>query len=246
MDKISFLIPNNNESSKIIQSNNTINDEKTNNPIVKNKRMNDYEKITTNVYRFTKDNVLNWNDNIYILYEMACQEKQLNQDNAIKMFKKCRELITEEVRENIKYEILINLALLVSATNHPSGEEISVYYQEALSIFPDRAEPYYYWGILCNKIGNFEKSYELLKKALLLSYEEAKVKYPGTQFLAYGKYLLDELAVSCYWLKKYEEAKTILESIVDDPDFIILTGRERLEKNLKYTKEAILTGRERQ
>jgi len=51
---------------------------------------------------------------------------------------------------------------------------------------------------------------------------------------AYGKYLYDNLSVACYWLKKYDEATKLLESIIDDPEFS--EHKERLERNLVFSR----------
>lgn len=230
MNKISFIIPNNSKTeslktSEVIDISEQLTTEDKNKII----KITDYKKIAPNVYSFNSKKIDLSND-IYILYNDACQVKHQNKLNAIQMFKKCLELINNKIKKEIIYEIFINLALLVSDTNGPSNV-VGEYYEKALSIFSDRAEPYFYWSIYCNKIQNFEKSYILLKQVLLLSYDEAKIKYPGTQFTAYGKYIYDELAVSCYWLKKYDEAKILLEQIIDDPDFA--NNKERIKQNLK-------------
>lgn len=241
MDKISFVIPNNNNNtnnrddfnySKIKDDN--IN-EKTSKEVVTKNNINDYVKISSNVYRFNTNNTSE-ETNIYILYNDGFQERKNNSSNAINIFKKCRELINPEVKQEIKYEIFVNLALLVSEIDD-SSEEVYSYYQEALKIYSDRAEPYYYWGMYCNKIGDFEKSYELFKIALSFKYEDVLIKYPETQRTAYDKYLYDEMSVSCYWLKKYNEAKDFLEKIIDDPDFS--SNRDRLLENLKFTNEGL-------
>jgi uncharacterized protein (DUF736 family) len=54
---------------------------------------------------------------------------------------------------------------------------------------------------------------------------------------AYGKYILDELSVSCYWLNKLDEGKKYLSQIIDDPDF----ERQsiRLNENMKHFNRKI-------
>jgi len=227
MDKISFIIPNNDNNKTLEKVPNNSTNVKSETIIVKNNITN-YIKIAPNVYSFNSYHLLE--NDIYILYNNACQIKKENKIDAIKIFKKCVELITNKVKKEIIYEIFINLALLLSDTNGTS-DEIGNYYKEALNIFSDRAEPYFYWSIYSNRKHHFEKSYELLNKALLLSYDEAKIKYPGTQFSAYGKYLYNELYISCYSLKKYNEAKILLEKIIDDPDFS--HSKERFKQNLE-------------
>ena len=51
--------------------------------------------------------------------------------------------------------------------------------------------------------------------------------------------MYDELSVSCYWLKKYDEAKLFVEKIIGDPDFV--NQKERLKMNLEYTLKALST-----
>ena len=63
--------------------------------------------------------------------------------------------------------------------------------------------------------------------------DEVKQKY--TLFIMeknYGKYVLDELSVACYWTNKFSEAKRYLLEIIDDEDFKI--HKDRLDKNMKY------------
>lgn len=234
MNKISFIIPSNDQNNldeeklsflNVTDNLTKINSESNINTV---KNITNYTKIAPNVYSFSSYNLSE--NNIYVLYNNACQIKKENKFNAIKIFKKCSELIDDKVKKEVIYEIFVNLALLVSETNG-SIDDVYGYYEKALDIFSDRAEPYFYWSIYCNKIHHFEKSYDLLNKALLLSYDEAKIKYPGTQFTAYGKYLYDELSVSCYWLKNYDEGKILLEKIIDDPNFSNI--RERLKQNLE-------------
>jgi tetratricopeptide (TPR) repeat protein len=242
MDKISFIIPNNNTTNKpegnIDLSKSISNETKENmidNKIVNTNKLTEYVKLAPNVYKFGKNN-FSIEDDIYVLYSNACEVKKKNKYSAIEIFKKCHKLMNNNTKINIKYEICVNLALLLTETDC-STDEIFYYYDEALKNASDRSEPYYYCAIYCNKIHKFEKAYEMLKKASTISYDEANKKYPETQITAYGKYLYDELAVACYWIKKYDEAKLLLEQIIDDPDFS--ESNERIKSNLKYTIEAM-------
>ena len=74
------------------------------------------------------------------------------------MFERCVTLIDDYTKKEIVYEIFINLALLVSEINNFSDickDDVAYYYKKALNIFSDRAEPYFYWSIYCNKILNY-------------------------------------------------------------------------------------------
>lgn len=246
MDKISFIIPNNNykkenneENKQEINLNEVILKEsgKASKLISKDLLDNNlvYKKIAPNLYRFNSI-YGNSKSDINVLYNNACELKKTDIYSAIKLFNSCKDLINSDTNNKIKYEIYINLSLLLSEING-SYEEISNYYSEAIKVFGDRAEPYYYWALFCNKQKKYEKSYELFKIALSLKYEDALKKYPDTQYTSYGKFLFDEMSVTCYWLKKYDKAKILLEAIINDKDF--LENKERLEKNLEFTNKEI-------
>ena len=130
----------------------------------------------------------------------------------------------------------INLALLTAETNC-SYENVSNYYNKAIQLCSDRAEPYYYFAIYCNKNHKYEKAYELLQLALNLSYETVQNKYENVQINAYGKHLYDEISVTCYWLQKYEESKVYLLKIINDVEFIDL--KPRLSANLEQIEKEL-------
>ena len=48
----------------------------------------------------------------------------------------------------------------------------------------------------------------------------------------YGKYIYDELSVSCYWTERIEEGKKYLDKIIDDEEFS--DHKERFIDNLKH------------
>ena len=83
-----------------------------------------------------------------------------------------------------------------------------------------------------------EKAYELFMKALDKKYDEIKDKY--RLFIRpkmYGKYIYDELSVSCYWTNRFDEGKKYLEKIINDPDF--QQHKERFLDNLKHFNNKI-------
>jgi glycosyltransferase involved in cell wall biosynthesis len=105
--------------------------------------------------------------------------------------------------------------------------------KNAISIFPDRAEPHYKLGLYCNQIGNFELGYEHLKIAKSISLENAKQKYVlFVDNTCYGDYVNDELSVSCYWTNRFDEGLKYLMEIIDNP--IYENHKERLNKNHEY------------
>lgn len=203
--------------------------------LTKELNTNEYIQIAPNVYRFTSY-FINLSEDIVSLYNAGCQMKTSNERMALDLFIKCLTLIDKHTSHKIKYEILINVALLVSQTNN-NKEFVYDCYEKARHIYPDRTEPYYYCSIYCNKQKDYEKAYELLTNALLIQYDDAKLKYSETLVTSYGKYLYDELAVACYWLKKYDQAKILLEKIIDDKDFV--QHKERLIRNLEFTMKEL-------
>ena len=227
MDKISFIIP----TSASTSTNTPIYT-----PIINENKVNEnntYTKITTNVYRF--NSVINIIDKS-TLYNDAMQYRQIGDLNkSIELFKMYeKELDSSD--KNKTYEVYINLALLTAETNG-SLDNVSNYYGKATQVCPDRSEPYYYFAIYCNKTQQYAKAYELLIKALEMTYEDVKHKYNNVQMNAYGKHLYDELSVTCYWLQKYEESKTYLLKIINDDDFIDL--KPRLSANLEQIEKEL-------
>lgn len=245
MDIVSFIFPNG--SHKSTEQN--VNNINTIKPEIKNDGSNNYYvnnpynyfKLTNNVYKFGNKNISIYRDaSIYTLETNARQLKESKQfQEAIILYKYILTNRSLELKslKNIHYDVLINLALLTTDTGGDKNE-IYAYYDKLISLFPDRAEPYHYYSIYCNKQHDYNKAFEMLTKALSLSYNESSKIYTSTNRYSYGKYLYDELAVACYWLKKYAEAKIYLEQIIDDPDLI--NERPRLQKNLEYTNNELI------
>ena len=78
-----------------------------------------------------------------------------------------------------------------------------------------------------------EKAYELFMKAIDKKYDEIKDKYKlFVRPRMYGKYIYDELSVSCYWTDRLEEGKKYLDKIIDDEEFS--DHKERFLDNLKH------------
>ena len=131
-----------------------------------------------------------------------------------------------------RYECYLRISELLIRLKRPF-EEIENQINRSIKIFPDRAEGYYILALHCNLIDMQEKAYELFMKALDKDYNEIKDKY--TLFVRprmYGKYIYDELSVSCYWTERLEEGKNYLDKIIDDPDF--QDHKERFIDNLKH------------
>jgi tetratricopeptide (TPR) repeat protein len=104
-------------------------------------------------------------------------------------------------------------------------------YLSAIELINDSAEAYYHLGILYNQTNNQEYSYKFLLKAKDIKFEDSAKKY--ILFLdsrCYGKYILDELSVACYWTNKIQEGIEYLSQIIDDPDL----DQNRLQDNMKH------------
>ena len=231
MDKITFIVPTENK----VTENKVIENKVTENKVIENKDKNGYSKITTNVYRFNSVSIIT---DKMTLYNEALNYRQIgNLHKSIELFKMCEKDLDESIVETHKtYELYVNLGLLTAETNG-NFENVANYYGKATKLCPDRAEPYYYFAIYCNKNHQYENAYDLLKTALNLSYDDVKNKYNNVQKNAYGKHLYDELSVTCYWLKKYEESKGYLLKIINDDDFIAF--KTRLSANLEQIEKEL-------
>jgi hypothetical protein len=123
---------------------------------------------------------------------------------------------------------------------HLNYEDDSIINQmnKAIAIFGDRAEPYYILGKYFNDKSNTILGYKYLKLAQQQKLSVVNEKY--TLFVkpsAYGKYLNDELSVSCYWTKRYDEGLSLINKIIDDEDF--KSNKQRIEKNKQFILDAM-------
>ena len=113
------------------------------------------------------------------------------------------------------------------------NNDIIISAQNAINTIPDRAEAYYLIGKYLNDNSLCEKAYPYFKKAMTCDYNLVCKKYIlFINKLTYGKYINDELAVSCYWTNRCDEGYELLNNIIDDPDFI--THKERLITNKNF------------
>jgi hypothetical protein len=201
----------------------------------------DYTQICNNVYLF---NTIGKEDfhNIYEIYYNAIQLKNSNIDKSIIMFNDCINLIESkignELQQNndyivslykdILYESYINLSLIYTNINTDNinniftnnyFELIKKYYEKASKIYYDRAEPYFYFGIYCNKINKLEDAFLSLINAKNRDFTKISHIYPTAQKSAYGLYVNEELIYTCFHLKKYEDCIKYIYEIIYNSDF---------------------------
>jgi tetratricopeptide (TPR) repeat protein len=95
------------------------------------------------------------------------------------------------------FEVYIKIAQLLYVFDH-SIDIIIKYIARAISIYNDRAEPYYYIGRIFNEHTNYEMGYFNLKKAHMKDFN--KVLETHSRFIdedCYAKGLYDDLLLSC-------------------------------------------------
>lgn len=134
-----------------------------------------------------------------------------------------------------EFEANLRLFICFRNLNYPI-EKILAQAKKTIDIFPDRAEPYYILGKHLNHIKQFELAYDYLKAARAKKLTDVLEKY--SLFVInryYGKYVNDELSVSCYWTNRPSEGIDLINEIIDDPDFEC--SKERITKNLYLCKQ---------
>jgi hypothetical protein len=107
---------------------------------------------------------------------------------------------------------------------------------KAIEMSPDRAEPYFHLGKYFNDKSRCDSGYKYFKLAQEQDFDAATSKY--TLFVSrncYGKYINDELSVSCYWTDKGEEGIALIDEIIDKPEFEHIN--ERLHTNRKFFED---------
>jgi glycosyltransferase involved in cell wall biosynthesis len=112
-------------------------------------------------------------------------------------------------------------------------EKIKAQFHKAMEIFPDRAEPYCLLGKYFNDKSKCDLGYYYLSEAMKKNLTEVSKKYIlFVNSYTYGKYLKDELSVSCFWTNRFEEGLRLVNEIIDDEDF--KHHKERLLENKKH------------
>lgn len=133
------------------------------------------------------------------------------------------------------FEAHLRLGQCFIKLNYPAEDVIKMF-EKAINILDDRAEPYYMLGKYYNDIREFEKAYDNLKLAKMLSLKNALNKYIlFVNKFTYGNHVNDQLSVACYWSNRPEEGIKYIEEAYTDPELINL--RPHFDLNKKHFKE---------
>lgn len=198
-----------------------------------------YSQVCPNVFKFNNVQIY---PNINVKFSEACELRKNRQfEKSLDLFKKCESEINDKTDNNLKYEIYVNIALIHTETNeneaqHKNETIIKHYYDKAIEICPDRAEPLYYLSLYYIKHLKYDEAYILLKRILMLSYEDAQRKYGNVQENAYGYNVLDDLLVVCFYTKKYEESIEYIEEIIRKLES---AGNNKYYNNIAQMKSCI-------
>lgn len=174
-------------------------------------------------------------NNISVFYTAQCYMNAYENKKAIEWFNlylklknNCKE---KEFECNLRImELLIRLKKCYNI--------IKKYFINSILIFNDRSEPYYIFGKYYNDIKKYAKGYELLKIAKDKNYKIILTKYNlCIREKCYGKYINDELSISCYGTNRFNEGLNYLKLILNDSDFNI--HKNRLLNNNYYFKKKL-------
>jgi hypothetical protein len=172
-------------------------------------------------------NTIDMSSNIYLVYDIyykALRLRELKNINmSIDLFNKCIDIINTQTNKtvfnNVLYECYINLAIINYDIDINNKELIKSFYLSALEVFPDRSEPFYYYGIYCNKMKLYDEAYSYLLISKNKKYYDFIKKYPTTQYTCYDKYVNEDLINCCFNLNMFEECEKLIYEILSDPEF---------------------------
>tara|TARA_R100001163_G_C5067406_1_gene206496 strand:- start:152 stop:1417 length:1266 start_codon:yes stop_codon:yes gene_type:complete len=132
-----------------------------------------------------------------------------------------------------RYESFMRIAFCLQQLKDLDNPMIIKCFETAINIIPERAEAYYHLGHFYNKQKKWDLGYKYLKTAYDKDHDYCQKKYVlFVNKRCYGKWVCDELSVSCYWLGKIEEGIGYLQSILTDSDFE--QHKDRLQRNLAF------------
>jgi Rps23 Pro-64 3,4-dihydroxylase Tpa1-like proline 4-hydroxylase/glycosyltransferase involved in cell wall biosynthesis len=154
-------------------------------------------------------------------------------EEAIKWYRLYTKLNDSWIEE--KFEAHMRISLCMMELNY-NLKDIEMEMFKAINLEEDRAEPHYHLGLYCNQIGEYEKGYSYFKSSKSKDLNKIKQKY--VLFIRenmYGDYNNDELSVSCFWTKRFEEGYNYLLEIIDDNRFT--SQKDRLLTNKKHFQD---------
>ena len=154
-------------------------------------------------------------------------------EEAIKWYRLYTKLNDSWIEE--KFEAHMRISLCMMELNY-NLKDIEMEMFKAINLEEDRAEPHYHLGLYCNQIGEYEKGYSYFKSSKSKNLDKIKQKY--ILFIRenmYGDYNNDELSVSCFWTKRFEEGYNYLLEIIDDNRFT--SQKDRLLTNKKHFQD---------
>jgi hypothetical protein len=97
-----------------------------------------------------------------------------------------------------------------------SVEDVESSYLNAISIINDRAEAYFQLGKLYNYSKQYQKAYDILLGAKKILLSDVIDKYQlFINEKQYGLWINDELAVSCYYLKRKAEGVNLINEVIE-------------------------------
>ena len=154
-------------------------------------------------------------------------------EEALKWYRLYTKLNDSWIEE--KFEAHMRISLCMMELNY-NLKDIEMEMFKAINLEEDRAEPHYHLGLYCNQIGEYEKGYSYFKSSKSKNLDKIKQKY--ILFIRenmYGDYNNDELSVSCFWTKRFEEGYNYLLEIIDDNRFT--SQKDRLLTNKKHFQD---------
>ena len=154
-------------------------------------------------------------------------------EEAIKWYRLYTKLNDSWIEE--KFEAHMRISLCMMELNY-NLKDIEMEMFKAINLEEDRAEPHYHLGLYCNQIGEYEKGYSYFKSSKSKDLDKIKQKY--VLFIRenmYGDYNNDELSVSCFWTKRFEEGYQYLLEILNDERFS--SSKDRLLTNQKHFQD---------
>ena len=119
--------------------------------------------------------------------------------------------------ERFEAQMRISILLMRLPNAKENIDKIIAEMDKAISMFSDRAEPYYKLGEYLCKEGYHELAYKYLSKGKSISLTDALAKYDLFVLVnCYEMHFTDWLSVACYWTGRTNEGKALLEEGLKD------------------------------